>query len=200
MATGSDGATATPAIPAPNTVVASGSATPRRSPPACRRSSSQAPGSAPAPMAPSSTPSPPGPVPSRSATTGASSWMGDANAAKPAIPMSSRRIAGSWRATARATRIGTPRPRVPCSRRWARISTPMSARNDTAFTAKHQVGPSVTNRPPPTAGPRKRATLMPAAFSDTAWDSRSAGTRAGTRARIAGRPSAKPTPSANVRT
>ncbi len=172
----------------------------RSSPAACRRSSSHAPARAPPPIAPSSSPRPPAPASSRSATTGASSWMGEASAVKRAMPNSSRRIAGSRRAYAKASRIRWRSAAARTGGRGAsRISTQTSARKETALTAKQTVAPKSASVTPPIAGPRSRATLMPAALRLTACERRGRGTRAGIRASMAGRPRANPTPTTKVR-
>ena len=80
-----------------------------------------------------------------------------------------------------------------------RHSTHTSARNETAFRAKHVVAPKSTSTPPPMAGPARRATLIPAALRLTACESRGEGTSVGMRASIAGSPRANPTPTAKVR-
>ncbi len=66
------------------------------------------------------------------------------------------------------------------------------------MTAKQTVAPKSARVAPPTAGPARRATLMPAAFRLTAWERRGLGTSVGIRASIAGRPRAKPTPTRKV--
>ncbi len=119
---------------------------------------------------------------------------------KRAMPNSSRRIAGSRRAYAKASRMRWRSPPARAGGRGARrSSTQTSARNETALTAKQTVAPKRASVTPPIAGPSRRATLMPAALRLTACESRGRGTSDGISASMAGRPRAKPTPTTNVR-
>ena len=120
---------------------------------------------------------------------------------KIAMPISSRRVPSSRAAYASADAHADPL--APAGERGAagmRSRTSTRARNDSALSAKQAVAPKSASVTPPIAGPASRATLMPAALRLTACESRGAGTSAGIRASMAGSPSAKPTPTRNVRT